>query len=146
MADVAIDSSVAAKWVLPEADTAQAQAILVSKVQSGSRLLILDIALAEVANAIWVRCHRGLVTATEADHLLKDFLALPLEIVPSRDLLPEAVRLSVRFRRAVYDTLFVAVSNAAQTDGLTADEPLVNAVKADFPRIRLLRDWPVANP
>jgi hypothetical protein len=34
MADVAIDSSVA-KWVLPEADTAQAQANLVSKVQSG---------------------------------------------------------------------------------------------------------------
>ena len=72
MADVAIDSSVAAEWVLHESDTAEAQAILVSAGQSGSRLRLLDIAMAEVANAIWVRCIRGLITAAEADGLLAD--------------------------------------------------------------------------
>jgi hypothetical protein len=51
MANVAIDR-VAAKWVLPESDTAEAQEIFVSTVQSGGRLQLLDIALAEVANAI----------------------------------------------------------------------------------------------
>ena len=146
MADVAIDSSVAAKWVLPESDTAEAQAILISAGQAGSRLRVLDIGVAEVANAIWVRCIRGLISATEADELLSDFLVLPLEIVPSRDLLPEAMRLSVRYRIAIYDSLFVAPAAAGQTSGVSADEPLVKEVKADFPRIHLLRQWPAVGP
>jgi predicted nucleic acid-binding protein len=146
MADVAIDSSVAAKWVLPESDTADAQAIVISANQSGFRLLILDMALAEVANAIWVRFIRGLITAAEVDELLADFLAMPLEVVPSRQLLAEAIRLSVRYRVAVYDALFVALTDAAGVAGVTADEPLVSAVKSDFPQIHLLRDWPPSSP
>ena len=146
MADVAIDSSVAAKWVLPESDTAEAQAIVISANQSGSRLLVLDMAMAEVANAIWVRFIRGLITAAEVDELLADFLAMPLEIVPSRHLLTEAIRLSVRYRVAVYDALFVALTATVGVAGVTADEPLVSAVKGDFPQIHLLRDWPPNGP
>jgi predicted nucleic acid-binding protein len=146
MADVAIDSSVAAKWVLPESDTAEAQAILVAAAQSNSKLRVLDLAMAEVTNAIWVRWLRGLITAPEADGLLSDFLALPLTVVSSRSLLPEALRLSARYRISVYDSLFVAATVADSISGVTADEPLVHAVKTDFPQIHLLRSWSPSGP
>ena len=35
---------------------------------------------------------------------------------------------------------------AGQTSGVSADEPLVKEVKADFPRIHLLRQWPAVGP
>jgi predicted nucleic acid-binding protein len=63
-------------------------------------------------------------------------------IVPCRQLLPEAIRLSARYRVTVYDALFVALTVAIGAAGISADEPLVNAVKRDFPQIHLLRDWP----
>ena len=102
--------------------------------------------MAEVTNAIWVRWLRGLIIAPEADGLLSDFLALPLTIVPSRSLLPEALRLSARYRISVYDSLFVASIAADSISGVTAAEPLVHAVKRDFPQIQLLRNWAPSGP
>jgi len=146
MADVAIDSSVAAKWVLPESDTAEAQALFFGARQSGGRLFVLDIGLAEVTNAIWINNVRGLITAAEAHDSLTDFLALPVDIVSSRQMLSEALRLSQRYRIAVYDALFIALTVAFGIPGVTTDQPLVRAVKSDHPQIHLLRDWPPAGP
>ena len=51
MSDVAVDSSVAVKWVLPESDSPLAEQCGLEVVQSGGRLIVLDFAYAEVANA-----------------------------------------------------------------------------------------------
>jgi hypothetical protein len=47
------------------------------------------------------------------------------------------------FRRAspFSDALFVALAQDLGLRGVTADEPLYNAVHADFPQIILLRNW-----
>ena len=37
--------------------------------------------------------------------------------------------------------LFVALAQELSCAGITADEPLYTAVRADFPLIMLLRDW-----
>lgn len=43
MSDTAVDSSVVAKWVLPEADSFQAQRIITEKAES-DQLIVLDLA------------------------------------------------------------------------------------------------------
>src|SRR5437867_10649197 len=83
MPDLAVDSSVVTKWVVPEADSAQAHRLFSEVVRRGERLIVLDLALIEVANAIWKRQHRGLITPVDAQQLLQDLLAISLHVEPA---------------------------------------------------------------
>ena len=141
MSDTVVDSSVVAKWVLPEPDSDQAHRLISEIALKGDRLIILDLALAEVANAIWKRYHRGLVTLDESQQLLDKLLRSPVDVEPAADLLKPALEIAARHDRAVYDALFIALSQDLGLPGVTADEPLYGAVQADFPQIILLRNW-----
>jgi len=141
MSDTVVDSCVVTKWVLIEADSAQANRILADAVQSGDQLIGLDVVLPEVVNAIWKRHHRRLLTLDEARHCLTALLRTPVRPQPSAPLLPAALEIAAKYDRAVYDALFVALARHLGLKGVTSDEPLYNAVHADFPEIILLRDW-----
>jgi predicted nucleic acid-binding protein len=141
MSDTVVDSSVVAKWILPEPDSAHAQRLITEVALKGERLIVLDLAFAEVANAIWKRHHRGLVTLDEARQLLEDLLRSPVHVEPAVRLLKPALEIGARYDRAIYDALFVALSQDLGLPGVTADEPLWSAVHADFPQIILLRNW-----
>jgi len=141
VSDVVVDSSVVAKWVLPEADSAQAEHLLLETTSQGGALLILYLALVEAANAIWKRCHQGLIVLDEARRLLDCLLRIPVRIEPARDLLPSALHIAVTHDRAVYDALFVALAEKLGLQGVTADEPLYTSVRTAFPKVALLRDW-----
>lgn len=63
MSDVVVDSSVIAKWILPEADSDQARRLITEVAMAGEHLFVLDLALTEVTNAIWKRHHQHLIVA-----------------------------------------------------------------------------------
>jgi predicted nucleic acid-binding protein len=73
--------------------------------------------------------------------MLRDFLAIPLRVEQSSPLLAPALEIAAKYHRAVYDALFVAVARHLGLQGVTSDEPLYNAVHADFPEIILIRNW-----
>ena len=141
MSDTVIDSSVVAKWVLPEADSAQAQKVLSDVATSGGKVLVLDLAFPEVANSIWKRLHRGLITAVEAKAFLQILLRVPVDLQPASAILAPALDIAATYDRSIYDALFVALAHQSGVKGVTADEPLFNAVHKDFPEIVLLRNW-----
>src|SRR5437016_1937260 len=109
MSDTVVDSSVVAKWILPEADTAQAQRLVSDVALAGERLLVLDLAFPEVANAIWKRYHRDLATLDEARQFLDDLLNSPVHVEAAVRLLEHALAISAKYERAIYDALFVAL-------------------------------------
>lgn len=141
MSDVIVDSSVVAKWILPEPDSAQAQRLISEVVLKGERLIILDLAFVEVANAIWKLLHRGLTTLDEARQLIEKLLRIPVHAEPALHLLKPALEIAAKYDRSVYDASFVALSKELGLQGVTADVPLYNAVHADFPQITLLSAW-----
>jgi predicted nucleic acid-binding protein len=57
-------------------------------------------------------------------------------------LMDEAFEIAVKYDRAFYDALFVALVQDLGVQGVMADVPLYNTTHADFPQIILLRDWP----
>jgi predicted nucleic acid-binding protein len=146
MTDAVVDSCVAAKWVLPEADSAQALRVVTDVVPAGARLVVLDLVFAEVGNAIWKRLHRGLISATEARRCLDELTRSPVHVESATRLLRPAFEIAARYGRSVYDALFVALAHDLNLPGVTADEPLYHAVHADFPRVVLLRDWSAPPP
>ena len=84
--------------------------------------------------------HRGLVTTDEARRLLDALLRAPVHVEPAARLVAAAFEIAAKYDRAVYDALIVALAQDKGLRGVTADEPLQTAVRADFPQIVLLRD------
>ncbi|MCI0461885.1 MAG: type II toxin-antitoxin system VapC family toxin [Gemmataceae bacterium] len=141
MSDTVVDSSVVAKWVLPEPDSAHAARLITDVALKGERLIVLDLAFVEVTNAIWKRYHRGLATLDDTRQFLDDLLLSPVHVEPANRLLKPALEIAAKYDRAIYDALFVALAQDLGLSGATADEPLYNAIHADFPQIVLLRNW-----
>jgi hypothetical protein len=48
MSDIVVDSSVVAKWILPEFDSPHAQKLITEVAMRGDRLIVLDLAFPEV--------------------------------------------------------------------------------------------------
>jgi predicted nucleic acid-binding protein len=91
MSDTVVDSSVAAKWILPEPDSDHAERLVTEVAQKGERLIVLDLAFVEVANAIWKRHHRGLATLDEARQFLDKLVRSPVHVEPANRLLKPAL-------------------------------------------------------
>ena len=141
MSDTVVDSCVIAKWILPESDSLDAQQLITEIPIRGDRLFVIDLALAETANAIWKRYHRRSISVERATDLLTRLWQIPLHVCSSANLLGSAFDIAVKNDRSIYDALFVALANDLKLTGVTADAPLWKAVNRDFPNIVLLRDW-----
>jgi predicted nucleic acid-binding protein len=134
MSDTVVDSSVAAKWILPEPDSAQADKLMATVALKGERLLVLDLALIEVANAIWKLHDRNLATLDEARQFLDKLLRMPVHLESAKPLIKPALEIAAKYDRAVYDALFVVLCEDLRLPGVTADEPLYNAIHPEFPQ------------
>jgi predicted nucleic acid-binding protein len=97
--------------------------------------------MTEVTNAIWKQFIRGRASLADCHRMLDFLFQVPVQVAPTGPLLRAALDLAAKYRCAVYDALFVALVAQRGVGGVTADEPLYLAVRADFPSIRLLRHW-----
>jgi predicted nucleic acid-binding protein len=142
MSDLVVDSSVIAKWFVPEPDSPQAERVMRDTTAAGGRLVVLDITFIEVANVIWKKHRQKLISNHQARGSLADLQRAPMHVETGSRLLDQAFEIAVKYDRAVYDALFVALVQDLGIKGITADEPLYNTTHAGFPQITLLRDWP----
>jgi len=120
-----VDASVAIKWFLPEVHGAAALRLL----EADHNLLAPDLLFPEIGNVLWKRVRGGEATLEEASATLQAFVSLPLEVYPSRPLLPLALEIACRIRRSVYDSLYLAVAVFRRCPMVTADLRLHNALK-----------------
>ncbi len=142
MSDIVVDSSVVTKWILAEPDSVHAQRLITEVPAAGDRLVVLDLVRPEVANAIWKQYRRKILTIDEAPKCLAVLARIPVHVEPALRLLDPALEIAMKYDRAVYDALFVALARDLGLKGVTADVPLYNTTHTDFPEIILLRDWP----
>lgn len=119
-----VDASVAVKWFLPELHGAAALRLL----QDGHRLLAPDLLFPEVGNVLWKRVRRREATAKEAGVALETLTSLPLEVYPSRPLLPVAFDIACAAGRTVYDSVYLAVAILRECAMVTADRKLYQAL------------------
>lgn len=125
MTHFVVDASVAAKWYLPEAESTQATALLVS----GNILSAPGLIYTEVANVFWKRVQRGELETAQARLFLLDFLSSPLVIENSPLLLEGAWNIAIRHNRSVYDSLYLALADDLGATLVTADRRFYNALR-----------------
>lgn len=121
-----IDASVAVKWMVPEAGSREAVALL----DRGSQLLAPSLIRVEVAAAVIRQYREKKLSEPEARKALDVWNRLlerrALRLVPTDDLFSPAIELSFRARHALPDCLYFAVAEAHSAHIITADKAMAD--------------------
>jgi len=137
-----IDSSIAVKWVLPEADSDKAGAIRDGFRNAAHELLAPDIFSVEAAHAL-TRAERQLrIAIGAAKTLFLDILTTQPQFFPFQPLMLRAIDISSQMRIGVYDCVYVALAEREKCELVTADDRLIKNLQGRFPFIVALASMP----
>jgi predicted nucleic acid-binding protein len=114
-----VDASVAIKWVVTEPHGDLACALL------DEDLAAPELWLVEVANALWARQARGLMTPAEARSGLGELLVAPIRSLPMAGLVSLALELAAALRHPAYDCCYLAAAQVYGCTFVTADARFV---------------------
>src|SRR5438128_7440708 len=137
-----LDSSVAFKWVVPEADSAKAQGLRQDYQNSVHQLVASDIFPFEIAHALTRAERQGRITTGEALVLWLTVMADAPALVPALPLTQRAIEISSQLRVGVYDCLYVALAEQEACQLVTADSKLAKNLQSMFPFIIELASFP----
>jgi len=141
-----LNASVVVKWLLPDEPLAADALRVEQDFRNGQveALLVPELCLWEVANAIWVACRRGRIdepTARDLQQFLQSYIQQGILSVLQNPPLSEVLDFALRHRVPVYDSIYIVL---AQQEGcllLTADERLFQAVADDLPFVQWLGNY-----
>lgn len=125
---VVVDASVVIKWVVPEAGTIDALALLERFSPCAP-----DLVIAECANILWKKVTRGELETGEADAAARLLEASALETRGTRHLLGRSTTLAVSLGHPAYDCLYLALAQELDLPFVTADERLVRKLADTSP-------------
>ncbi len=137
---IVVDASVAVKWFLPESDSDQATALLVS----GRKLFAPELVRVEVASAITRRVRLGELAvpyARAACAVWRQALASGVvTLTPNDDDLEQAIQLAVDLKHPLQDCLYLACAWRLAAPLVTGDVRFQEKAKARYVGIRTLAD------
>jgi len=121
-----VDASVAIKWYLPEEHSAAAERLLLLPDELHSP----DLLFAEAGNVLWKYALRGECSHRKAVNILKELRMLPLKIWDAPWLTEEAFEIALYAKRSFYDCLYLALAIKTESQLVTADLKLYNALRS----------------
>jgi predicted nucleic acid-binding protein len=137
-----LDSCVALKWVLPEADSAKAIRLRNDFQKAIHELIAPDIFEVEIAHALTRAERQGRIPVGKAIGVWTDIMSTPPDLHPSSSLIPRAIAISSAMRVGVYDCLYVALAEREKCGLITADDKFIKTLRPTFPFIVSLGSLP----
>lgn len=135
-----LDSSVALKWVLPEADSGRAIRLRDEYTNGIHELLAPDLFPAEIANGLASAERQKRIQTGESAIFLNDVLSAAPLLFPSAPLLIRTMEMAISTKRAVYDCIYLALAEACEL--VTADDQFARAVRPSFSFVQSLTALP----
>ena len=130
-----LDSSVALKWVLPEADSGKAIRLRDEYGKGTHELVAPDIFPPEIANALAAAERSKRIQPGESAIFLNDVLSAAPVLHPTAPLLIRAMEIAISTKHAVYDCIYVALAEAEGCELVTADDKLARNLRHSYPFI-----------
>ena len=137
-----LDANIAAKWVLPEPDSAKALALRNERRSNVHIFVAPDIFPVEVGHAFTRAERQGRISQPESANFWADVMMTAPILTPYIPLMLRALALSSQARIGVYDCLYVALAEREACDFVSADDRLVRNIKPYFPFIVSLNSMP----
>ena len=138
-----VDASVVIKWFVAESMSDEARLVLGRRI----RLHAPELVLAEFANTIWKKARRNEVS--DPGSYLAELAALPdiIDLCPIVHIAERAARLSLEIDHPIYDCLYLAYAELADSDLITADRRFADKAAERLPeaRVRYIGDSGVAD-
>lgn len=123
---VVLDASAAIELVLKRPASLTIQEAL----DEADFILVPDLYIAEVSNAVW-KIASAAGNEIRPSDILDDAVALPDEFVSSRDLYREAYAFSIQKRHPVYDSLYAITARRNGATLLTMDRRLASIAASE---------------
>ena len=134
-----VDASTVVAWLVPSQRTASLKDVWQAYAQGDDEFIAPPLLPAETLSAIRRLASRGMLSHEEAAGLVTDFLSLSIPTPVPAGLYQRAYTLATQYHRStVYDTCYLALAELLSCELLTLDQRLYNAVKDDFPAVRLV--------
>lgn len=125
-----LDTSVAVKWHLEEEHSGEAARLLDAVGSEVSELLAPSTLQPEFFNTLWQQRRRKELSLEEVRQAWTDFrVGEPATLYEPTDLMPRAAELVLETGVIIYDALFLALAEYADTVMVTADGKLLRTLK-----------------
>ena len=121
---VVVDASVAAKWLIAEADSEIAAMLLDGSFDLHAPRLLAS----EIGNMLWRQARKGSIDDYEAARLAAALLNMPVQWRDDERTCVEAVRIAVELGHPAYDCMYLALALLIGAKVVTADKRFVSAV------------------
>ncbi|MGC8543610.1 MAG: type II toxin-antitoxin system VapC family toxin [Vulcanisaeta sp.] len=111
-----IDSSALIKYFAREISWERVRELMMDGV------ITIDLAIKEVANALWKKVIRGEVSYDTALTIIKTLLEDAIPIIDQREYLMKALELAVKHRITIYDAIFIVLALEKNMELITSDK------------------------
>jgi len=102
-------------------------------------VVTLDLAVKEVANALWKKVLRSEISIDDANKIITDLLEAEVIKVISQDkYLTQAFKIAVENKITVYDALFIALAKEMNIELITSDAKQAEVAKEEGVSVRII--------
>ena len=143
---VVVDTSIALKWVLEEADSNKADTLLAEWIKKGMLIIAPNLLAYEITNALYRKVRKGEITLDRAKEALAEISLAEIEFDFSSDftLSTRAIELANQFNLpATYDSHYLALAERKGCELWTADLRMWNSVKGKLDWVRWMGDYSI---
>ena len=137
-----LDSCVAFKWAVTEADTDKALRLRDEFRNAIHELIAPDVLPIEVGHALTRAKRQGRITPPHGWAAWLTVMSDSPQLSPSIPLMPRAYAISSAIRIGIYDCRYVALAEREGCELLTSDDKLIRNLQALFPFIVPLASLP----
>jgi predicted nucleic acid-binding protein len=137
-----LDTSIAIKWVIQEADSLDARKLRDAYQQSAHELIAPDIFQGEVAHTLTKLERKGTIPIGTASPLLANIITTTPILYRYLPLLGRACQISSQTRQGFFDCLYVALAERERCVLVTADQKLIKNLKSAYPFVTDLASLP----
>ena len=120
---LAVDASVAVKWVLDEEDSDRAVALR----DLGEDFIAPCLVVAEIGNAVWKRASWNELSARDAVRALRAAIGVFTRLIATTELAARAVEIAIDLQHPIYDCFYLALAERERCPLITADIRLIKA-------------------
>ena len=139
---IVLDASLAVKFFVIEAFTAQAVSLSRAWKATGIELIAPDFMPSEFASALRKKIQEGIISAADAKQLMGELYKYGIDLRPSQTLHDRAIDLAVELnQRLAYDCHYLALAEALGCEFWTADGPFYRAARNTYPQVQWIGSY-----